>query len=201
MNSKNILLVGVGGQGILTMGRILASSAIRRGVKALTSEIHGMAQRGGSVIVHVRMGDVESPLIGTGMADVMVGLEMMEVLRHIKYANRESIIIVNDRVIRPSTAKTIPTKNQIIAELERLKLKYVIVGALNLALKAGSEMAENMVLLGSLIATEILSEYIEITDLENTLKEMFKGKVLEVNLKALKYGYEAYKQNTLRGLS
>jgi indolepyruvate ferredoxin oxidoreductase beta subunit len=198
MKSKNILLIGVGGQGILTMGRILASSAIRRGIKALTSEIHGMAQRGGSVVVHVRMGDVESPLIGTGMADAIVGLEMMEVLRYIQYANQKSILIVNDRIIRPPTAKTIPTKSQIIAELERLKLKYMIVDALNLALKAGSEIAENIVLLGSLMATETLSEYIEITDLENTLKEIFKGKALEVNLKALKYGYEAYKQHVVR---
>jgi len=195
MHSKNILLVGVGGQGILTMGRILASSAIRRGVKALTSEIHGMAQRGGSVFVHVRMGDVESPLIGIGMADAIVGLEMMEVLRYIQYANQKSILVINDRIIRPPMARTIPTKNQIISELDRLKLKYVIIDALNLALKAGSEIAENIVLLGSLIATGILSEYIEITDVENTLKEVFTGRALEVNLKALKYGYDACRQH------
>lgn len=190
MKCKNILLTGVGGQGILTMGRILGLAAISKGVKALIAETHGMAQRGGSVAVHVRIGDVESPLIGFGMADAIVSLEMIEALRYVSYANKKSLLIVNDRIIRPPNAKIIPSRDEIISEFNRLGLKYIVMDALKLAVEAGASVAENIVLIGGLMATGILSEYIDLNDVERALKNLFSGSMLEVNVKAVRYGYE-----------
>lgn len=190
MSCKNILLVGVGGQGILTMGRVLGLTAISKGIRALIAETHGMAQRGGSVVVHVRIGDIESPLIGIGMADAIIGLEMIEVLRYINYANSKTLIILNDRIIKPPGAKKIPNRNEIISELNRIGLKYIVMDALKLAIEAGSSISENIVLIGGLLATNVLSEYINIHDVENNLKQMFSGRTLEINVKALKYGYD-----------
>lgn len=187
---KNILLVGVGGQGILTMSRILGIAAINKGIKVLTAETHGMAQRGGSVSVNLRIGDVESPLIGRSMADAIVGLEMLESLRYLYYANSNTILIVNDRIIKPPLAKNIPSRNEIISELKRLNLKYVLIDAFKMASEAGSGIAENIVLIGSLMATKVLFEYININDVEEALKSIFSGRVLDINIKALNYGYE-----------
>lgn len=190
MKFKNILLTGVGGQGIITMGRILGLTAISKGVKALIAETHGMAQRGGSVLVHVRIGDVESPLIGFGMADVIIGLELIEALRALSYANSKTLLVLNDRIIRPPGAKRIPSRNEIISELKKLGLNYILIDALKLAIEAGSSISENIVLIGGLFATNILSGYIDVDDIENTLKKMFSGRVLEINMKAFKYGYD-----------
>lgn len=190
MKFKNILLTGVGGQGIITMGRILGLTAISKGVKALIAETHGMAQRGGSVLVHVRIGDVESPLIGFGMADVIIGLELIEALRALSYANSKTLLVLNDRIIRPPGAKRIPSRDEIISELKKLGLNYILIDALKLAIEAGSSISENIVLIGGLFATNILSGYIDVDDIESTLKKMFSGRVLEINMKAFKYGYE-----------
>ncbi|MEM1549871.1 MAG: indolepyruvate oxidoreductase subunit beta [Candidatus Methanomethylicia archaeon] len=198
MRFKNILLTGVGGQGILTMGRILGLTAISKGVKALIAETHGMAQRGGSVVVHVRIGDVDSPLIGFGMADSIIGLELIESLRALNYANPKTLLILNDRIIRPPGAKRIPSRSEIISELNRLKLNYILMDALKLAIEAGSSISENIVLLGGLFATNILSEYINACDVEDILKKTFSGRAFEVNIKAFKYGYE-YVLNYLGG--
>ncbi|MEM3615898.1 MAG: indolepyruvate oxidoreductase subunit beta [Candidatus Methanomethylicia archaeon] len=187
---KNILLVGVGGQGILTMSRVLGIAAISKGIKVLTAETHGMAQRGGSVNVHLRIGDVESPLIGFGMADAIVGLEMIEVLRYFNYTNPKTLLILNNRIIRPPGAEKFLSVGEVISELDRLGLKYVIIDALKLALKAGSRISENIVLVGGLLATNVLSGYIDLNDVENALKSIFSGSSLEINIKAIKYGYE-----------
>lgn len=195
---KNILLVGVGGQGILTMSRVLGIAAISKGIKVLTAETHGMAQRGGSVNVHLRIGDVESPLIGFGMADAIVGLEMIEVLRYFNYTNPKTLLILNNRIIRPPGAEKFLSVGEVISELDRLGLKYVIIDALKLALKAGSRISENIVLVGGLLATNVLSGYIDLNDVENALKSIFSGSSLEINIKAIKYGYE-YVINSFRG--
>ncbi|MGC9152704.1 MAG: 2-oxoacid:acceptor oxidoreductase family protein, partial [Vulcanisaeta sp.] len=106
----NIYLAGVGGQGLVTFATILGDAAIRAGYKALIAETHGLSQRGGSIDVHVRIGDVDAPLIPKGGADVVVAFEMLEAFRAINYANENTVFIVNRRLIRPpATRQKIPS--------------------------------------------------------------------------------------------
>ncbi|MEM0173092.1 MAG: 2-oxoacid:acceptor oxidoreductase family protein, partial [Sulfolobaceae archaeon] len=107
MVKVNILIAGIGGQGIITLGKILANAALNAGLKAIVAETHGLAQRGGAVNVHVRIGDkVYAPLIPFGEADYLLGLEAMEVLRNINYASKyKTVIIINKSIIRPVLPK------------------------------------------------------------------------------------------------
>ncbi|WP_243670275.1 2-oxoacid:acceptor oxidoreductase family protein [Vulcanisaeta sp. JCM 16161] len=95
----NIYLAGVGGQGLVTFATVLGDAAIRAGYKALVAETHGLSQRGGSIDVHVRIGDVDAPLIPRGGADVIVAFEILEAFRAIGYANENTVFIVNRRLI------------------------------------------------------------------------------------------------------
>ncbi|MEM4476465.1 MAG: 2-oxoacid:acceptor oxidoreductase family protein, partial [Desulfurococcaceae archaeon] len=87
----NILIAGVGGQGLLTLGELIGSAAIESGVDVTIAEVHGLSQRGGSVVVHVRLGPGSSPVIPRGAADLLIGLEAIETARYIDYANKESL--------------------------------------------------------------------------------------------------------------
>ena len=191
MTEKNIVLVGVGGQGLITLGRVLGNTATNKGVKALTAETHGMAQRGGSVIVHVRMGNVNAPLIPKGMADAILGLEILETIRDLEYANNETEIIINNRIIRPQIPKIVlPKPEELIKELKKQKIKLEVLNAQELAIKAGNEITENIVMLGALMKTGILDGYINIEDIEETLRRMFPPAIAEMNIKALRLGYD-----------
>src|SRR5690554_5936565 len=102
MKKTNILIVGVGGQGTLLTSRVLGSLACKMGYDVKVSEVHGMAQRGGSVVTHVRFGDrVSSPLIEEGRADILLAFEKMEALRWIHYLKEDGMLIVNDQAIDP----------------------------------------------------------------------------------------------------
>ncbi len=119
----NIIIVGVGGQGALTTSGIIARAAMKAGLNVLTAETHGMAQRGGSVDVHVRIGDVKAPLIPEGGADVMIALEPAEALRYARFLNRKSLVILNTRKIIPPSvtagSATYPALGDIIGELRQ----------------------------------------------------------------------------------
>ncbi len=189
---KNIILVGVGGQGLITLGRILGTTAINKGIKALTAETHGMAQRGGSVTVHVRIGDVESPLIPMGRADAILGLELIETVRNLTYANKKTILILNNRVIKPQIPKIkIPETEKLIKIIKETGLQFKLIDALKLAIEAGSEITQNVVMLGALIKTNILKDIMNLKDVEETIKMMFPHRIAEINIKALKLGFEA----------
>ena len=189
---KNIILVGVGGQGLITLGRILGTTAINKGIKALTAETHGMAQRGGSVTVHVRIGDVESPLIPMGRADAILGLELIETVRNLTYANKKTILILNNRVIKPQIPKIkIPETEKLIKIIKETGLQFKLIDALKLAIEAGSEITQNVVMLGALIKTNILKDIMNLKDVEETIKMMFSHRIAEINIKALKLGFEA----------
>lgn len=199
MNSKrtvNLVVVGVGGQGLITIGRVLGNAAIKRGVGILVSEIHGLAQRGGSVIVHVRIGSPNSPLVPVGGAHAVLGLELMETIRYLNYANRDTLIIVNRRTIRPSLPKVrvIPIEDT-IKKLRDYGLKVLDIDAYNLAMKAGGAVSENMVMLGALIGSNILEGLIDLNDVEYAIKNTMHPRWHEINIKALKLGYEEAKKN------
>lgn len=149
MARVNILIAGVGGQGIITAGKIIAEAGSYSNTKVLIAETHGLAQRGGGVNIHVRIGDVNSPLIPFGKADYLVGLEAIEVLRNLNYASRNTEIIINNYIIRPVLPKVrLLSLNEILGKLRGLKVH--VIDANSIALKAGNPKAANAAILGFL---------------------------------------------------
>ena len=187
----NIVVVGVGGQGALTTSGIIARAAMKAGLNVVTAETHGMAQRGGSVEVHVRIGDVKAPLIPEGGADVMIALEPAEALRFAKFLNRNSLVILNTRKIIPPSvtagSATYPDLDDIISELRKITPRVIPVNASEIAEKAGNVLATNVVVVGMLFGYYRMPFGIE--HVEEAIKETMKSKIVDLNLKALKMGY------------
>ena len=193
MDVKSVVLTGVGGQGILTIARILGLALVNAKVNVIISEVHGMAQRGGSVIVHVKFGrDAHSPLVPEGSADLIASLEMIEALRYIRYAHSETILIVNRRIIPPPLPKVkVPSITELEEELKATIRNTYIIDCEKLALKAGSILSANMVLLGSIVASGVVNApkkvFIE------SITTSFPPRYVEVNVKAFNLGYEFMK--------
>ncbi|ADC65196.1 indolepyruvate ferredoxin oxidoreductase, beta subunit [Ferroglobus placidus DSM 10642] len=188
----DILLVGVGGQGILTTSNILARAALKAGVNVVTAETHGMAQRGGSVEVHVRLGDVYAPLIPVGGADYAISLEPVEILRYTQYLNENTTVILNDRPIVPPSVSAglgkYPEISEILETLRGITKNVKLVSASKIAEEvAGTIQATNVVVVGMLAKLADLPFDYEV--LEEVVKEFFPEKLVEPNLKALKAGY------------
>ena len=191
MSRLNVLLAGVGGQGLITLASVMAKAGVVEGTKVLVAETHGLSQRGGSVEVHVRFGRVESPLIPPGGAHVVVALEAIEALRSLKYMNHSTLVLVNRRVIRPNLPGVkAPSLEEILEELGKAGVKVLDIPATDLAIKAGSSLATNMVMLGALLATGALDGYISRASVEKVLETM-PSRWRGVNLEALKLGYSA----------
>ncbi|KUO80113.1 MAG: indolepyruvate ferredoxin oxidoreductase [Vulcanisaeta sp. JCHS_4] len=184
----SMYLAGVGGQGLITFATVLGDAALRAGYKALIAETHGLSQRGGSVDVHVRIGDVDAPLIPRNGADVIVAFEILEALRAVNYANENTTFIVNRRLIRPpATKQRIPS----IEELEnmlRSSIKNVhFINAYEDAVKLGNVIYENMVMLGALYSIMNLSQYIPQDIIEEAIKMNIRRDV-DRNIKAFMLG-------------
>jgi len=188
----NIIVSGVGGQGLITLGNVLGTAAILKGIKAFISEVHGLAQRGGSVIVHIRIGNPNSPLVPENGADVILALEVLEALRAINiYANLNTLIIINKRLIRPAIPelKLLPLE-EYISHIKKLGLRVIEVSALDLASKAGNILSENMVMIGALMASGVLNGLLELVDIEKAIREVMPKKWIDVNIRALRMGFE-----------
>ncbi len=186
----NVLLTGVGGQGILTSSMILAKAAMNSGKNVLTAETHGMAQRGGSVEVHVRIGDVLSPLIPLGSADYVLSLELSEVLRYASYYGEKTKAIVNTgKIVPPAVSRgeaSYPELEDVVNSLSWLDL--YLVNASEIAEKAGNAQATNVAILGSFCR---ISRVFTLEELERAVMEVLPEKLHDVNLRALRMGYEA----------
>lgn len=185
--SKNIMIVGVGGQGTLLASRILGNVAIGEGYDVKLSEVHGMSQRGGSVVTYVKYGEkVYSPIIDEGEADIILAFEMLEAYRALPYLKKDGVMIANTQKIDPMPviigAAEYP--EDIEAKMSQ-KVKLQAVDALELAKEAGNIKAVNVVLIGVMAKnTEIPYEkWVE------TIKKTVPEKFLEVNLKAFELGY------------
>ncbi len=184
---KSIMIVGVGGQGTLLASRILGNLLVNKGYDVKVSEVHGMSQRGGSVVTYVKYGDaVYSPVIDKGEADIILAFERLEALRAVGYLKKGGRMIVNDRAINPMPVITGAAKypEGIIDTLKGMA-DVISLDALELAQKAGSDKAVNVVLIGVLAkSTDIpKEEWIE------TIKTTVPEKFLEINLKAFELGY------------
>ncbi|SMB93248.1 indolepyruvate ferredoxin oxidoreductase beta subunit [Desulfonispora thiosulfatigenes DSM 11270] len=186
-NITNILIVGVGGQGTILASRVLSRVAQSLGQDVKVSEIHGMAQRGGSVVTQVRFGsEVASPIIQKGQADIILAFERLEGLRWLPYLKKEGKIIVNDQRIDPMpviSGNAIYPEN-IAEKIESRANKLILVDALEKATLSGNAKAVNVVLLG------VLSKILEI-DHEiwlDVLKNTVPPKFLEANINAFEAG-------------
>ena len=188
--SLNILLCGVGGQGIVLASRILATAAMNRGQNVLSAETIGMAQRGGSVTSHVRIGaNASSPLIPYGSADFILAFEPAEAVRNLNYLKKDGIVIVNSVPVKPVTESLRSTgyDGTVMIEYLRKKCKTVIVvNAEEICREIGSTKIFNVAILGVAIGTGKmgLSKENIISEIETRVKESFR----EINLRAFEKG-------------
>jgi indolepyruvate ferredoxin oxidoreductase beta subunit len=186
---KNVLLVGVGGQGTILASKILTQGLLEAGYDVKMSEVHGMSQRGGSVTTQVRYGDkVYSPIIGKGEGDVLVAFETMEAMRLLDGIKPSGTVVVNDYRIPSvpilSGERTYPDN---LLEVLASKVKVRSLNAWKIAEGVGSARAMNVVLLGALVkalgATEV--------DWESVIGRIVSPKTVELNIKAFRAGLEA----------
>ncbi len=187
--SLNVVIVGVGGQGVITAARILSEAARLAGQNVIVAETHGLSQRGGSVIVHVRIGnDVEAPLIPKGWSDLMIAMEAIEALRYLDYMDKDSYVIVDKQVIPPpSPGVGYIDLEDLIGGLKASELKIHVVNASKTAISHGEPRAANMYLLGFAAGLNAYRGLISIGHLKLAVYSVMKDK--HVNLKVLEEGY------------
>lgn len=187
--TKNIMIVGVGGQGTLLTSRILGGIMVDAGYEVKLSEVHGMAQRGGSVVTFVRYGDtVAEPIVEEGQADVLIAFERLEALRYAHFLKKDGVLIVNDQRIDPITVVTGAAQypEQI---LKNLKKEYTVysINAQKKALELGNPRVFNIIVLG------MAARHMDF-DREEWLKVIEKTvppKTVEINKKAFLLGYQS----------
>lgn len=187
METKNIIIVGVGGQGSLLASKILGHLLLNQGYDVKVSEVHGMSQRGGSVITYVRFGNkVFSPVVDKGEADFIVSFEILETARWISYLKSGGQIVTNTQQIDPMPVITGAAKypENLVEKMKSKGLKVDAMNCLELARKAGSTKAVNIVLLGR------LSHYFDIPEdaWQKSLEANVPAKFLELNKKAFEFG-------------
>lgn len=190
METKSIMIVGVGGQGTLLASRILGNAVISEGYDVKVSEVHGMSQRGGSVVTYVRYGEkVNSPIIDKGGADIILAFEELEALRALPFLKKDGKIIVNTQNIDPMPVITgaAAYPEHIIDSLKAAGADVTAVDALDLAIKAGNMKSVNVVLIGVMAKNTAIPENVWRDTIKSTVPEKF----LEANLKAFELGYNS----------
>jgi len=186
----NLVLTGVGGQGIITLGRIIGLACIHAGIDVSVAEVHGMSQRGGSVVVHVRIGEGESPIVPVGGAHTIISMELLEAARSLVYANKETKLVINDFLWPPPLAKY-PPREAILASISSKGVNYHVYDANKASTEAlGSPISSNIALLGFTLAVDQgISRYIKLEDVEWAIDRTFKERVAEANKKLLRKSY------------
>ena len=185
--TKNIMIVGVGGQGTLLTSRILGNLAIGAGFDVKLSEVHGMAQRGGSVVTFVRYGEkVAEPIVEEGCADVLIAFERLEALRYLHFLKEDGVVIVNDWRIDPITVVTGAAQypENIVETLQTVR-KTIAVEATRTAIDMGAPKAFNVVVLGAAARYMGFSKEDWLSVIEKTVPQ----KTVEVNRKAFEAGF------------
>ena len=189
-NVKSVMIVGVGGQGTLLASRVLGSAMLSQGVDVKVSEVHGMSQRGGSVVTYVRYGDkVYSPIIAQGEADVLLAFEALEAARYLPWLKPEGTVVVNTQQMDPMPVVTGVAEypKDILGKVREQGVKVAALDALGMAEEAGSSKAVNVVLIGAMAKKLDLPKEVWI----DTIKETVPSKFIDMNLKAFELGYNA----------
>ena len=188
MATRNIMIVGVGGQGTLLTSRILGGLAVEGGYDVKLSEVHGMAQRGGSVVTFVRYGEkVEEPIVEEGQADVLIAFERLEALRYRQFLKKDGVIIVNDQRIDPITVVTgVAEYPECILDTLRQTHKVYAVDAMKVAKELGNTKVFNVIVLG------VAAQHMDYSREEwlNVIEKTVPPKTVEINKKAFLTGYE-----------
>ncbi len=184
----NIMIVGVGGQGTLLASRIIGNAALALGQDVKVSEVHGMSQRGGSVVTYVKYGEsVASPVIDEGQADIILAFEELEAYRWVSYLKPGGTLIVNTHAIAPMPVITgaMAYPEEIVKKLQEKQVQVTACDATRLAQEAGNVKAVNVVLIGVLARTSSVSK----EEWLSALRETVPPKFLDLNLKAFELGY------------
>jgi indolepyruvate ferredoxin oxidoreductase beta subunit len=188
----DIYLVGVGGQGIITASRIIGDAAILAGRNVLLSETHGMAQRGGSVVCTARIGEAYSPLIPDGQADVVLSFELLETLRAVCKASKDTVVVSsNERMIPLSVSSQklkYPALEEVRREVAKIAREFVLIEASKLAGEAGVPISSNIVMVGALAGTGLTN--LDKKHFEKAIK-MNIARNIEENLLAFSKGFDA----------
>lgn len=187
--NKNIVLCGVGGQGTVLASKLIASAAMKKDIPVMSAETIGMAQRGGSVFSHIRMGEgLYSPMIAKGTADIIIGFEPGETVRMLPYLKENGQIIVSRRAIMPVTAALTDTPydgEQMIGYLRKHISKLLVVDTEQACREIGSAKAINILLLGAAIHSGALG--LEEDEIKEALRERLPERFHELNFRALAY--------------
>lgn len=189
METKNVMIVGVGGQGSLLASKLLGRVLLSRGYDTKVSEVHGMSQRGGSVVTYVKYGDkVDSPIVQKGQADLILAFEQLEAARWLPFLKTDGTIIANTQQIDPMPVVTgVATyPDGVLDAIRKTGVKLRDVDALSLAVEAGSAKAVNVVLIGVMAAHMDIDRAVW----EQAIRETVPAKFLEMNLKAFDLGYQ-----------
>lgn len=189
-----VQIVGVGGQGVLLASMVLGNAAMKEGYKVAMSEVHGMAQRGGSVLCTLRFGDdVISPLESVGGADLIMGFEPVETCRNLPLGNKDTKIVMNLDPMFPSLVaagmEEYPKIDDLVAATKKNNKNVTTIEATSIAVKAGKAVAANAVMIGAVAAVKGFPLKKDV--LKETLAENVPQKFLDLNLKAFELGYDA----------
>lgn len=189
----NCILAGVGGQGTVLASKLIAQAAMDKGLNARTAETIGMAQRGGCVVSHLRIGDeIHSPMIPKHSADLILGFEPAEAVRCLPYLKKEGIVVVSKKAIKPVTASLSDSTydgTEMLDVLQKAAAKVVVVDGDKICEACGSAKVLNVALLGAACATGILG--LTIGEIEIAIKERVAPRFIEMNTKALTAGANA----------
>ena len=189
----NIVMSGVGGQGVILMSELLGNAAVQDGLNVRGSEALGMAARGGSVSSTIRIGSgAVAPLVPSGKCDVLIGMEPAEALRNITYLSSSSLVIMNTETVTPYTVATgqssYPSVEAVIEKLKKASKKVITLNAAKEAREAGSSQATNIVMLGAAFGSGDLP--IKLETVKDAIKARFSERLVSVNLAAFERGYE-----------
>ena len=186
----NILIVGVGGQGTLLASRVLGNYAINRGLDCKLSEVHGMSQRGGSVVTHVRIGEkIFSPIIREGDADIIIAFEKLEALRWRHYLKKDGILVINDQEIMPMPVivGAMPYPVQVFEQIKAEGINLLVINAGEMAKECGNIKVANTIMIGALAKNIGFDK----KDIVEAVTNTVPAKLLEVNLLAIDKGFNA----------
>ena len=192
-NEFNIVIAGVGGQGVILMSELLGNAAVADGLNVRGSEVLGMAVRGGSVSSTIRLGDEAlAPLAPAGKADVLVGMEPAETLRTISNVSEKTLVIINMEKVIPFTVSSLggsyPELDTILENIHKATDNIIQLNATKIAAEAGSTQSANVVMLGALFGQGQLP--IKIETVKKEIKARFNERVAPINIKAFDLGYE-----------
>ena len=186
----NLVLVGVGGQGIVSLANVIANAALENGTNVLVAETHGLSQRGGSVIVHVRLGEAEAPLIPEGEGDIMIALDPLEAARYARYLRLGAQIFMERKVTPPPLPGVkVPAMEEVKRALEKAGFNVNVVPAISEASRLGNPLGANVYMLGAAMSSGIFDGFITVESVERAIRRVLKKP--EKNIMLLHAAFEA----------